>query len=121
MLRTPATTKWPGHPRGARPIGAGAREEPANLAVADGEPALAELGGDPVAVPVGVTLSGGAIGSTWPILDAGGTATFTAGGTKLAQPLDAGASLSPVVLGYQLTGLTLRLPPGSDVFTKAGS
>jgi hypothetical protein len=66
-------------------------------------------------------LSGGALGSTSPILDGGDTVTFTAGGTKLAQPLVAGASLSPMVLGYQLTDLTLRLLPGSDVFTKAGS
>jgi hypothetical protein len=55
------------------------------------------------------------------ILDAGDTVTFTAGGTKLAQPLVAAASLSPLALGYQLTDITLRLLPGSDVFTKAGS
>ena len=67
-------------------------------------------------------LSGGALDAgSGSILDGGDTVTFTAGGTKLDQPLVAQASLSPMVLGYQLTDLVLRLLPGSDVFTKAGS
>ena len=71
---------------------------------------------------ISFALSGGGLDSgAGSILDAGDTVTFTAGGTKLAQPLVASASLSPLALGYQLTDITLRLLPGSDVFTKAGS
>jgi hypothetical protein len=71
---------------------------------------------------ISFALSGGGLDSAAAsILDAGDTVTFTAGGTKLAQPLVASASLSPLALGYQLTDITLRMLPGSDVFTKAGS
>jgi len=71
---------------------------------------------------ISFALSGGALDVTsGTILDAGDTVTFTAGGAKLAQPLVAEATLSPLALGYQMTDITLRMLPGSDVFTKAGS
>jgi hypothetical protein len=55
-------------------------------------------------------LSGGALRTSWPVLDAGDTVSFEAGG-KLAQPLVVGASLSPLVLAYQTTDLLVRLLP----------
>ncbi len=71
---------------------------------------------------ISFALSGGALDTAdGTILDPGDTITFTAGGPKLAQPLVAEASLSALALGHQLTDMLLRLLPGSDVFTKAGS
>lgn len=55
------------------------------------------------------------------ILDAGDTVMFPVGGTQQVQPVIVAADLSPLALGYQLTDITLRLLPGSDVFTKAGN
>jgi hypothetical protein len=69
---------------------------------------------------ISFALAGGAsAASEMPIIDAGDTLTFPAGGNG-AQPLVLGAELSPLALGYQVTDMLLRLLPGSDVFAKAG-